>query len=80
MEELLRQLGLHVGGGFFGERDGENLARIELVVFDEAAVAFDEHGGLTRAGSGNHAGVELAVFDGVELGRGEISWHRRLRW
>ena len=60
----LGELRLHVGGGFFGERDGEDVARLEAIVFDQRSIAFDQNRGFAGARTRDDAGIR----------RGDMRW------
>jgi hypothetical protein len=51
----------HLAGGLVGERDREDLRRVDLVVFDQAGDARREHARLPRPGAGEHEGRALVV-------------------
>ena len=56
----------HLGGGLVGERDGQDLRRLDTLV-DEVGDAMREHARLARAGSGHHEQRAGLVHDRVEL-------------
>ena len=56
----------HLGRGLVGERDGEDLRRVDALV-DEVGDAVREHAGLAGAGTGDDEQRARFVDDGVEL-------------
>ncbi len=68
----LGQLGAYVGGGLFGEGDGENALRV-CAGLHQLAKMFHQDSGLAGAGTGHHAGVERRPgnFDCRALGGSE---------
>src|SRR5471030_1710702 len=58
--ECRRQFLAHVARGFFGKRDGENAQRIDVFRHQSAEV-LHQHGGLPRAGPGDHAGIQITL-------------------
>ena len=78
MRKQFGELRLHVRGRLLGEGDGENMAGVEAVQFDQRAKALDEHRGLAGPGAGHNTRVETPIFNGIKLTSREIR-HPRLR-
>ena len=68
----LHHAGLHLVGGFIGERESENVFAREIRIgFEESADTLDDDAGLAGAGAGDDEERTIAVFDGALLGRVE---------
>ena len=59
---------LHFPGGLVGERDGEQLGRINAVMADKVGNAMGQGPGLAAAGTGHHQQRPRVVIDGPALG------------
>ena len=77
-DQLAANAGAHLGGGPFGEREGEDPVDRDLVVGDRSAVAVDEHRRLPRPGPGFEEGVALARGDRLALFGGRRALARLL--
>ena len=65
--QFLADAGQHLRGGIVGVGERKNFVRAGVTFADEVGHALREHGGLPRAGPGNHQHRTMNVFDGLLL-------------